>query len=140
MSQHLLVAVDGSELCKKAMRRAAYLAACDPDTKVTLVHAVAPVSAYVYGAYNPQLVDDVKSLGEELLQEMKAYAESIGLNVETVLLYGHAAWKITDYAKENGVDLLLIGSRGLSGMKELFLGSVSHGVVQASAVPVLIEK
>ncbi|WKB35977.1 universal stress protein [Terrilactibacillus sp. S3-3] len=44
-----------------------------------------------------------------------------------------------DHIKENHYDLVILGSRGLSGIRE-FLGSVSHGVVQRSPVPVLIIK
>jgi nucleotide-binding universal stress UspA family protein len=57
----------------------------------------------------------------------------------TFVKEGQPVRTILDFASENGYDLIVIGSRGLSGVKE-FLGSVSHGVVQRSKVPVLIIK
>jgi nucleotide-binding universal stress UspA family protein len=59
---------------------------------------------------------------------------------EAVLLKGISpAYVILNHAREHGCDLIIMGSRGLTGIKE-FLGSVSHTVVQNSQVPVLIVK
>jgi len=141
MGVHYLVAVDGSDLSKKALRRAARLADVAAGDRVTVVHVVEPVSPYVRGMYKPELVESVKKIGEEILAQAQSYCEEeLGVPCRTVLLQGYPPNKINRYAEENGVDMIVMGSRGLGGLKELFLGSVSHGVVQTSKLPVLIEK
>lgn len=141
MGVHYLVAVDGSELSKKALRRAARFVDAAAGDRLTILHVVEPVSPYVRGVYKPELVESVKKIGEEILEEARAYCEEeLGVPCQTVLLQGHPPKKIIRYAEENGVDMIVMGSRGLGGLKELFLGSVSHGVVQTSKLPVLIEK
>ena len=45
---------------------------------------------------------------------------------------------ISDYAKENGIDMIVIATHGYTGLKKLMLGSVALGVLQESHVPVLL--
>jgi nucleotide-binding universal stress UspA family protein len=47
---------------------------------------------------------------------------------------------IVDYAEHKGIDLIVIGSRGLSGFKKLLLGSVASGIVTYAHCPVLVVK
>lgn len=56
------------------------------------------------------------------------------------LIQGAAAEVLLDFAKENDSDIIIIGSRGLGGIREFVLGSVSHNVVQHAQVPVLVVK
>ena len=58
----------------------------------------------------------------------------------TKLLEGRPADKIVEIAKQESFDLIVIGSRGLGGIKEIFLGSVSDRVADESHCPVLIVK
>jgi nucleotide-binding universal stress UspA family protein len=55
-------------------------------------------------------------------------------------LVGSPAEVIVEFIKENEADLVVMGSRGLSGVKEIFLGSISHHVVQKATCPILIVK
>ncbi|MDE1763276.1 MAG: universal stress protein [Thaumarchaeota archaeon] len=56
------------------------------------------------------------------------------------LVYGDASIEIARFANDKKYDLIVIGSRGRSGLKELFLGSVANSVVHRSQVPVLVIK
>ncbi|WKT79177.1 universal stress protein [Lysinibacillus fusiformis] len=60
------------------------------------------------------------------------------MSIKTIHLKGDPSHQILEYAKEHEQELIIIGSRGLSGMKELMLGSVSHKVAQLSKCSVLI--
>jgi nucleotide-binding universal stress UspA family protein len=60
--------------------------------------------------------------------------------VHTYSVQGHSGSEIVKYANEKDADLIVIGSRGLSNLKELFLGSCSHYVVQKATCPVFIIK
>ena len=62
------------------------------------------------------------------------------LKVSIKLLEGRPADKIVETAKDGAFDLIVIGSRGLGGIKEFFLGSVSDRVADEASCPVLIVK
>ena len=58
---------------------------------------------------------------------------------EVIVKVGSSVYVILQQAKELNCDLIIMGSRGLSGIKE-FLGSVSHSITQQSSIPVLVMK
>lgn len=70
--------------------------------------------------------------------EKKAKAE--GVQVETLLREGHTVDEILKTCRDGGFDSIVIGARGLSTIKELLLGSVSHGVTSHAPCPVLVVK
>lgn len=79
--------------------------------------------------------------GDLLLEAAAAGVRARGLdNVVTAVLDGDPADEILRYAKQNGSDLIATGSRGLSGLKSLFLGSVSHRLVENAECPCLVAK
>jgi nucleotide-binding universal stress UspA family protein len=79
--------------------------------------------------------------GDLLLESSATKARARGLdNVVTGLLDGDPADEILHYAEGNGIDLIVTGSRGLSGLKSLFLGSLSHKLVENSKCPCLVIK
>lgn len=69
-------------------------------------------------------------IGQKVLDDAKSAATSAGLkNAETVMTDGDAAARILQCIKEKDIDCVVMGSRGLSDMKALYLGSVSHKVL-----------
>jgi nucleotide-binding universal stress UspA family protein len=108
-----------------------------------LVVASWHVPAYYYGsAAAPSaalaLAEDVRKALTEKLEEAVAAlrAEAGELEIETRLVEGPAASALTKEAA--GAELLVVGSRGLGGFRELLLGSVSHQCAQHASCPVLI--
>ena len=80
-------------------------------------------------------------VGDLLLEKLAANVRSRGLNsVATGLLDGDPADEILRYADRNGIDLIAVGSRGLGGLKGLFLGSVSHKLIEDGKCPCLVAK
>ncbi len=61
-------------------------------------------------------------------------------DIERIIKKGHPSKVILDLSESIGVDLVIVGSRGLGGVKEFMLGSVSHSVARHASVPVLIVK
>ena len=61
-------------------------------------------------------------------------------DMERIIKKGHPSKVILDLSESIGVDLIIVGSRGLGGVKEFMLGSVSHSVARHASVPVLIVK
>jgi nucleotide-binding universal stress UspA family protein len=65
---------------------------------------------------------------------------SRGATVSRLVVEGHPAVVITDRAALSGAGLVVVGARGLGGVKRVLLGSVSDSVLRASECPVLIVK
>jgi len=83
----------------------------------------------------------LEKIGNLLLEKLAANVRSRGLDsVATGLLEGTPANEIIRYADRNGIDLIAVGSRGLGGLKGLFLGSVSHKLIEDAKCPCLVVK
>lgn len=139
--QHVLVAYDGSEQAQSALARAMELVRSIQGARLTIAHVfhypnLVVGEAMIAAPVRMEL--DELSDSERTLDEAKELAAE--LPNTTTLLQGDPARALLDYAEELQADLIVIGSRGLSTFKELFLGSVSHYVVQHSKVPVLVIK
>jgi nucleotide-binding universal stress UspA family protein len=70
----------------------------------------------------------------------KQRAKNLAFDISTKLVEGRPADKIVETAKNGNFDLVVVGSRGLGGIKEFFLGSVSDRVADEAPCPVLIIK
>ncbi|MEJ2126446.1 MAG: universal stress protein [Candidatus Bathyarchaeota archaeon] len=110
------------------------------DGKITLIN-VYWISAF---RLTPsQLVDyvvEVRKVGEEILAEGKKVVRSEEVPVESIIKEGHIVEEILKTAKEGNYDLIVMGARGISKIKEILLGSVSYGVTSHAPCPVLIVK
>ncbi len=81
------------------------------------------------------------ALGEGLLKSARNDAEATGVKeIETILENGDPAKAILSVAKKRNANLIVIGSRGQSDVKALFLGSVSHKVSNLAEVNVITVK
>lgn len=79
-----------------------------------------------------------KVIGEGVLHRARTHATELGArNVETVLATGDPARTIVETAEARGANLIVVGSRGLSDLGGLFLGSVSHKVNHLSGITVI---
>jgi nucleotide-binding universal stress UspA family protein len=75
-----------------------------------------------------------------LLSKAKKRSAQNGILFEDKIEYGDEGSTITNFANKNSFDIIVIGSRGQSGIKEAFLGSTSNYVLHKSKIPVLIVK
>ena len=125
----LLVAFDESEGADRALAMAASLAAVNPEAHVDVVYVVPiPLLDETQMANFKDILDMMISDGEDLLAEAEQkMGEDVAARTDSLLLTG------TNPATE------IVGNRGLSGLKE-YMGSVSHKLLHASPIPVLIAK
>ena len=138
MISKILVALDGSTHSEKALDYAIFLAkTCRASLGVIhVVHfpTIPPT--------DPQTVNRIlqllETLGNEILSKAEEKTKTSGLGVEKIKAQGYPVNYIVKNASERGYDLIIVGSRGMSGIKEVLLGSVSHGVSQRAKCPVLI--
>ncbi|MCM3001316.1 universal stress protein [Paenibacillus rhizosphaerae] len=141
MFDKMMVAIDQAEITNKLLDAAVEIAQ-NKQTQVTLVHVsqeyVSNGMTYVPENFLEEILNEMEKAGLEQLQQAESKLKSAGINPETVHLKGDPAHEILNYARDTEQQLIIIGSRGLRGIKEMMLGSVSHKVSQLSNCPVLI--
>ncbi len=136
----ILVAYDSSDLARKSLEKAMEIAQTDPTIEIEVIYVVtvAALSPIVMDNFQT-LVDAIYQEGKDLIDKAGQVLSELPNHSQTYLLEGSPAHLILEHAREHNCDLIIMGSRGLSGIKE-FLGSVSHTVVQYSQIPVFIVK
>ena len=140
--QRILVPLDFSRHADFVLEWAAHLAK-EHSSRLLLLHAYhLPVEfQQLEGAYLPQ--DFWASVKAEAEQNLQRYAEPLraqGLAVDVIVREGYPATVIEQEALDQHADLIVIGTRGLSGLKHLLLGSIAERVVQKAPCPVLTVK
>ncbi len=137
----ILVAVDGSKHSDKAVR---YACAIAPPlgAEVILLHVVPMlVSATPYhDTVSDQPFLALQKVGEDILSKAKALAASLNCPVTDLIAQGDPANTIIRVAEEKGADIIVMGSRGVSGFKRLFVGSISDKVANQAPCPVMIVR
>ncbi|MDY7082183.1 MAG: universal stress protein [Halobacteria archaeon] len=146
-----LVAVDGSEKSKDALRHAIRIARLD-DVQVTAVHAVDP-EVFTEGGVEEvggiseadqriilENVEDAEDRGDRILENIEEVAEREGYSIETEMLYGNPIEVVPRYAEETEFDNIFVGHRGMSEKTESLLGSVAKTLVERASVPVTVVR
>ena len=120
----------GKELCKKF------------DAELHLLHAlevhVTGAPQFSMGLAVPERVEESSA---EVMQELnKLPGDDYDLPVERSTAQGSPFLAIVNYAKENDIDLIALGTHGRSGLNHVFLGSVAENVARQAPCPVLIVR
>ncbi len=137
MFKHILIAVDGSDHARQAVPTAIQLAK-QFDSDVFVLH-VRERDIGRAGAFPLETVDDASGVVASAVGTIKKAGVPVNGEVQ-VAVSGHAAQHIVETAKSRGADLIVMGSRGLSDIAGLLLGSVTHKVLQLAHVPVLVVR
>jgi len=136
-----LTAIDGSPHADRALADAIELARAS-DGRLTLMAVAPEPTMWAFSGYAAPV--EVDRLSEQVEREYQARLDAAagrvpaGLEVAKILRRGPAGPVIADQANSGDHDLVVMGSRGLGELRSLLLGSVSHHVLQASHVPVLV--
>jgi nucleotide-binding universal stress UspA family protein len=85
---------------------------------------------------------DALAKGQDLVDEVKKIASNRSINVqsEVIIAVGSIVDEIVDYSFRENIDLIVVGTMGMSGINKLLLGSTASGVLKHSYCPVLIIK
>lgn len=138
----LLVPLDFSEHSEHALDIAVEMAA-SLGAQVHLVHAyelpVGPAMAYGI-AFPEEVTEKVRDAAARRLSKAWQEVEGAGLEGETHLVPGTPAEAIAATAERISADLVVMGTRGLSGLKHVLLGSVAERVLRLARCPVLTVK
>ncbi|MGD6842445.1 universal stress protein [Bacillus infantis] len=138
MYKRILLAIDGSEHSERATDQAARLAELS-GASIEIVY-VADYSKAMTDVLHTQSKEGLDLARREKLLPFEEKLESLGISFSVKILHGEPGPAIVEYANSSDADLVVIGSRGLNGLQEMVLGSVSHKVVKRAECPVLIVK
>jgi nucleotide-binding universal stress UspA family protein len=137
--EKILVPLDGSEYSLQALEKAVQIAK-KFDGKITLINVYSVSSFNVTPSQVFAYVLEIRKSGELILAEGEKIVKAEGVQVETLLKEGHIVEEILKKTREGNFDLIVIGAKGISKLKEILLGSVSYGVTSHAPCPVLIVK
>ncbi|MDA0768720.1 MAG: universal stress protein [Chloroflexi bacterium] len=149
MYSRILVPLDGSKLAEKALPHAQGLA----KTSGATIHLISVFSRNPSGGMaltggldsDPSTADLARQLEEAQLSGVEEYLERVaaqlehdGIQSEREVCEGSAHDHIIDYAKQHGIDLIVMSTHGHGGLKRMLLGSNTDRVIRTGDVPVLV--
>ncbi len=150
----ILIAVDGTKGSKDALEMCTKMCMCVRPESIVLVYVEkfegmslidemigdAELSTLMESLAGTEYKEALDKKAEKILNHYKHALEEKGVTgIKTVVKGGHPADEILKTADEEGVDMIIIGSRG-KRTSHIFMGSVSREVVDRAEIPVLIVK
>ncbi|AKB24928.1 Universal stress protein [Methanosarcina sp. MTP4] len=137
----IMVATDGSECSKEAVSAGIELARLSEG----VVYAVYVVSTDYFSSMAvdagwESMYEFLKKEGKETLEYVAAACKEAGVPVEPVMLEGHPAPELIDFAEDTAMDLVVMGTTGRTGLNRILLGSVAGHVVRHCKVPVMVVR
>jgi len=142
--RRILVPLDGSDFSFRAAEYAIKLAKMS-RAEIICVHAIInlPYDQFASGGLAvTQYIDASRSMAEKWYEQVKADAlkQDVKVTSETILDVASPADSIVNYAERQNADLIVIGTKGKTGLKRFLLGSVASGVVTHAKCPVLVVR
>ncbi len=143
LATKILIAYNGTDLADQAVQLAKKVAQDEAQIVIDLLYIVQTPSTLVQIAGASQICDSsmeqLQQDGEVILQQGKQLLSDLPNKIETHIAHGDATTAIIQHIEDSHIDLLIMGNRGLTGVKEK-MSSVSHRVLQQSPIPVLMAK
>lgn len=144
MFKHILVPVDGSDNSITALDKAVELVKLTGAALSILTvyrhHSLLEASLSMVRPDDPRPMDDVmREHAAEVAENAKSHALAAGLDEARAFVKGGpVARGIVAFARDNAVDLVVMGGRGVGSAESYMLGSVSHKVTSLTDIPVMI--
>lgn len=143
----ILVGTDLSDCSGSAVETAVWYAKTFPTVKVTVVTVfdptpfVAPVAIAGPTEMFDSAADEMRKTLESALIEVKKQFGDATERVETMVLRHHSPGDaVAELATEKGIDLVIVGSHGRTGLSRVLLGSVAERIVRLASGPVLVVR
>jgi len=140
--RRFLVPVDGSALSALAAKKAVELAKL-LGSEIRFLHVIdsRTVQALELTGVDMITVDErVTNIANAYLNEVVRHAEDSKIKAHREIRQGLPAEEILESIREHGADLVVMGSRGLTGARRAMMGSTTEEVLRLSPVPVLVVK
>jgi nucleotide-binding universal stress UspA family protein len=133
----IFVPVDGSDHSMRAAEYALELARL-MDAEIVLIHCHRPFPVVLGEPYFQKAINKIMEKSNQLLDPYRKLFRESGVRFTERILEGPAGDVISDVAEIEKADMIIMGSRGHSDLKGLFLGSVAHRVLHSAPCPVLV--
>ncbi|MCX7272732.1 MAG: universal stress protein [Burkholderiales bacterium] len=139
----ILVATDGSKNALRAVKYAAKLVdALKASSVITLISVHDDVALRHAERFvgKKAVADYLRDLSETDLAESRKALDKAGVSHDMIIRTGNIGAEIAAAALEGKFDLIILGSKGRSALKDLLMGSVAQRVMEMAKVPVLMVK
>lgn len=134
----VLVPTDGSDAAEAAVDHAVAVAeACGAAVRVLSVIDTRALAAQSELAPSDVVIESLEERSEHAVNDVAERCEAVGLSVETAVARGPPSQAICEDAAESSADLVVMGTRGRSGLDRVLLGSVTERTVRHAPVPVM---
>lgn len=130
MTRRMLIALDGSDPSIAGLKHALEVF---PEANLIAVHVVDELESHYGGGSGAD-----GNVEPDFFETVTEIAGEYGADIETYVINGTPASAIIEFAEEESVDGIIIGSAGRSGVSRMLLGSVAENVARKSSVPVTI--
>jgi nucleotide-binding universal stress UspA family protein len=139
--RNIVIATDGSASTRRAISYGIEIAKLSGAT-VHALHVVNTSSTIseTWTAGKETIYKIMMSEGENIVSEIKEIIEGSGVEVREVLLDGYPSDEIINFAENNNIDLIVMGTLGKTGLDRFLMGSVAEKVVRGSKVPVMVVR
>ncbi|SEW27236.1 universal stress protein [Halobacterium jilantaiense] len=139
---HVLLPIDGSPQSDAALE---YALEEFETAEITALNVIDPIEAgYTSQAtvpgYSEEWFEQSKAAADELFADAQEVADEYDVELQTATEVGRPSRTIVNYAEDEGVDHIVMGSHGRSGVSRILLGSVAENVVRRSPMPVTIVR
>jgi nucleotide-binding universal stress UspA family protein len=141
--RNIVIATDGSENTQKAISYGIEIA----KLSGAIVHALYVVDTSSFSSIPMSsdggweaMFEILRKEGERAVSAVKYQGEAAGVEVREVVWEGNPSNVILEFAEDNDVDLIVMGTLGKTGLDRFLLGSVAEKVVRGSTVPVMVVR
>ena len=142
MYKKILAPLDGSELSECSLEHVTAVAKGCAVPDVVLLHIIEPPTYTAYAVISQEILSDILRKSKTKFKRYMAKAvdklKKNGINAKTVIIEGMPSDEILNYADKNQIDLIIMSTKGSSGLTRWAFGSVTDKVMRNSPVPVLV--
>ena len=138
----ILLPVDGSAATLEAVRHAVRLVHGGLRATFVLANVQAPATLYeIVRAHDAEVIEQVSvAAGEDALEAAQQMLRAAHVDFESEIGSGDAGHVLIEIAERFDCDMIIMAARGIGDLRSAMLGSVSHSVLHAASVPVMIVK
>jgi nucleotide-binding universal stress UspA family protein len=137
MFNKILFAHNGTPAAERAMIYLEHLAQVE-DAEVVVLHVYESPSRYVATQGYQHLIEMLESVAREVVDDTVDYLENEGVRAVGRVESGKPAPVILETARDEGVSLIVLGTRGPSKVSDILLGDVSTEVLRGASCPVFL--
>lgn len=138
-AEKLLVPVDGSSHSRRAAEYAIKMAR-HLDMEILLIHCHKPFPVLLGEPYYQKALNKITDSANQLIAQFQEMMIEAKVPFSSTIVEGDAGTNICNVADYRQCEMIIMGSRGLTDLKGLFLGSVAHRVLHSAPCPVLVVR